>query len=416
MPSMTFGDFSSLTPAQQAQLLNGPALKPPAGEVSNLDNPPNEDILYHVVQAIFMALITVSLLGRICIRFWTKQQHIVDYLLILTYALTVTNLVICYRMAMTTGAFVHQWNVRMADLLTFLRLTFVLSAVQIFATPLLKVSILLEWIRIFVPKGTRNFTYWASYALIWINVIYYGVGFITLNIACTPYEYSWNKLIHGDCNRVNTGLTNLAASAFNLITDVLILMIPQKAIWSLQMTPKRKLGVSVAFAVGILGIAAAAARLAMGVVRASSNDFTYNFAAVVLCSGSEVTAGFLVVCIPAFPKAFNHSTLSKVTSSLRSWGSKQRLRARNRSVGSSMPQSKNSESRFNQDSLEVGGYDASSIRQLHATNSAELSLYEHSHALESGIVRTTQFAMNERYDPNATSADRAREQALHGIR
>jgi len=116
--------------------------------------------------------------------------------------------------------------------------------------------------------------FWACQVLIWLNIVFYFVILVLVNMACTPYAYSWNKLIPGgSCSSrgINTAYTNLSSSIFNLIVDVLILLIPQRAIWKLQIkNRKRKVGVALVFTIGILGIVAAALRVYVGSLRALS--------------------------------------------------------------------------------------------------------------------------------------------------
>lgn len=79
------------------------------------------------------------------------------------------------------------------------------------------------------------------------------------------------------------------------------------------------MGVAAIFAIGILGIAAAAGRLAGGVIRNGSTDFTYTFSAVILCAEAEGTCSLLVVCGPAIPQAV--PALPRAIASIRSWAS-----------------------------------------------------------------------------------------------
>lgn len=78
MSSINIGDFASLTPEEQAKVLSGPALQPPDGVTSDFDHPANGTVPSHVALAIFLALITISLCGRIYVRFFTKQLFIGD--------------------------------------------------------------------------------------------------------------------------------------------------------------------------------------------------------------------------------------------------------------------------------------------------------------------------------------------------
>lgn len=115
---------------------------------------------------------------------------------------------------------------------------------------LLKTAILLEWIRIFVPNRKRNIFYWSSIALIMING-----GFYTGSIAvyfgyCQPLEKLWHFWLPGTCLAFKS--RDVLSSAFNLVMDVFILLLPQRTTWTLQMSRRHRIGVSVVFSVGLL--------------------------------------------------------------------------------------------------------------------------------------------------------------------
>ena len=58
-----------LGPEQLEVLLNGPAVTPPAGTVSNLDNPPNIDAICYMTFFLCMSLATLA----VVIRLYTKR-------------------------------------------------------------------------------------------------------------------------------------------------------------------------------------------------------------------------------------------------------------------------------------------------------------------------------------------------------
>ncbi|KAF4627989.1 hypothetical protein G7Y89_g10161 [Cudoniella acicularis] len=393
----------SLPPAKQAAILNGPALAPPPGVVPNLEHPPNNDLAIHIPFAVFLALVTIAVFGRMYIRFiHLKQPFIGDYLVLLGYAFFLTEYALVYRMTIVPGSFVHQWNVRMRDLTEYLHIIFISSVIYNFTILPVKVAVLLEWLRIFSPTGTRNLVFWASHFLIWANVIFYMSTVIALNVSCTPYEFIWNKLIPGNCKAVDYKLTDLSVSVFNFTSDVLILLIPQHAIWKLQMLSRKKIGVSLVFAIGLFACGAALARLVETVKHQESMDFTYTFTSVQLCSGVEMTCAFLVICVPSFPKAFQAMKESKLKSFWTSRSSQKHLRStsgKNSGEGS-WPRShsqKFSKLRpTNGQDSSIDGHQLSSISKLKHNESAEQSLHPYDIGqAERGIVQTTDFEVTE---------------------
>lgn len=85
-----------------------------------------------------------------------------------------------------------------------------------------------------------------------LNIMFYTAATIALNLACTPHQYYWDKLIPGGGHCVDIKRLKLATACINLVSDVTILILPQLIVWRLQMSTKRRLGVSIIFAAGLL--------------------------------------------------------------------------------------------------------------------------------------------------------------------
>ena len=119
-------------------------------------------------------------------------------------------------------------------------------AVLIFIT---KLSILLQYLRIFVPNR-QGPAYYIAQFLIWSNLIFYLViGFSAL-FQCTPREKIWNPLVPGKC--LSFAAILVAGGILNIISDFSILALPLASTWRLQMATRHKIGISAVFAIGFL--------------------------------------------------------------------------------------------------------------------------------------------------------------------
>lgn len=233
-----------------------------------------------------------------------------------------------------------------------------------FTIMLIKAAILLEWVRIFVPAGTRNSFYYTCHILLWINVLFYVAIIIAVNLACTPYEQNWNFLLDGHC--IRTDRANMASAIINFVFDLIIPILPQRGIWKLHMSRQKKLGVSLVFAIGLMFVslwasslnveymsinilipllfsACLTAGIRVGItIRAVTTTpyTTYSYSQLSLCCLAEMTCGFLVFCIPSAPRAFHTLKDTKMISTLKSWtrSSVEGMKG-TRTNGSSMPRS-----------------------------------------------------------------------------
>ena len=114
---------------------------------------------------------------------------------------------------------------------------------------LAKAALLFQLIRIFTPMKSGA-VYYACHILIWGNLAFYTASSFVVLFECHPIKEVWNISFGHHC--LNRNLNPIISSAVNVGSDLLSLLLPIWAIWRLQMTPDRKLGLSAIFAIGIL--------------------------------------------------------------------------------------------------------------------------------------------------------------------
>lgn len=114
-----------------------------------------------------------------------------------------------------------------------------------------KLSILTQYIQIFMPQRSPRSLYWITIFLMTTNVVSYVIlSFIEI-FGCAPMEKAWNPLVTGG-HCIDTLVLNTAATSVNTGSDLIILVIPHLVIWRLNMTWKHKAAISVVFGVAIL--------------------------------------------------------------------------------------------------------------------------------------------------------------------
>ena len=116
----------------------------------------------------------------------------------------------------------------------------------------IKLSILLQYLRIFVPNRKLNMTLFIGVqACIWSILIFYLVDTVFEIALCTPREKIWNPLMTtGHC--FNGYASFQATGIFNVMSDFAILLLPMPTLWKLQMPRKRKFLMMAVFATGFL--------------------------------------------------------------------------------------------------------------------------------------------------------------------
>ncbi|KAI1499233.1 hypothetical protein F5X99DRAFT_390707 [Biscogniauxia marginata] len=382
---------------QQELILSGPALAPPTGTSSNFDNPPNNNGLAHGVFAVCLVFATFSFFVRIYVRaIRTRKLRIEDFFTIVAYGCYIGFIYCAYRLMVEYGYFIHQWDIRVRDLIEISYILHIGGVLYSITLPMLKSAILLEWARIFVPMGTRNAFWWICAALITIQLSLMVGSVLSLCLTCIPYEKIWDITVPGKC--IEKSKVEITTAAVHLASDIVILSLPQKVIWNLQMSIKQKLGVSVIFSLGVLACVSAAFRLAVTVQYSTANDVIYSVSSVILWALAEMTCGFIVVGMPTAPKAFFETGIAtRIKASLKSWTGKTNNTKSSSSLSnfSYTPKSPNPSSLYQK--LDENGVPLRSLKHSPPSESTE-HLRECKQKPSAAIIRTTQVSTREDYD------------------
>nr|P9WEU1.1 RecName: Full=SAT4 family membrane protein [Aspergillus nidulans FGSC A4] len=190
----------------------------------------------------------------------------------------------------------HQETVAPSDLRQYAKLA---NASQILYAPLIfvtKLSIFLLYLRVFA-SARRGMTYLSIHLLIWFNLAFYLANFFLKIFQCIPRAKIWDSNTSGHC--ININIPILVTAAINVVSDLLMLCLPIICVWRLQMSIRRKLGISAIFAAGIFGCFASIMRLEVSVRDRNTKDPTYDWY-------TEITCGILASCLPALPTFFRH--------------------------------------------------------------------------------------------------------------
>ncbi|KAF2184012.1 hypothetical protein K469DRAFT_710387 [Zopfia rhizophila CBS 207.26] len=296
-----------MSPEAREEFLKSPALAAPSGVVANFDNPRNSFSYAFPLFLLVFILSNVVFATRMYVQLRViRKMQVEDYVLILgwvvyAFAWSPVAIMICF---LPVG--MHQWNIRMEQFMRHMFLyntSLIMYAVVII---FIKVNILLQYVRIFAPTGTRNFTYWASHVLIWVNAVYYLLSIFLLIFICTPRTKLWDPTIQGG-HCLDWPVISTFSNVVTLISDLMIWLLPQRVIFSLQLSRSRKIGLSLLFTIGIFACISASVRLHYHFeLLRDRSDTTFLLSRICFCGTTELTAGFLVACMTAAPMMFNH--------------------------------------------------------------------------------------------------------------
>lgn len=111
-----------------------------------------------------------------------------------------------------------------------------------------KLAILALYMRIFTAHRRYRI---AVYTTGTVMVLWSVAGIITCLAYCKPFAYAWNKTIPGGkCGDTMTAYRFISIP--NIVTDIVILVLPLPAIYKLHISPGAKLGLLLTLAFGSL--------------------------------------------------------------------------------------------------------------------------------------------------------------------
>ena len=117
---------------------------------------------------------------------------------------------------------------------------------------LTKTAILSQYLRLFAPqKSLDPFMWYSARIIIVVTGVFYVISTFLTIFACSPREAFWNPLII-DCRCLDNDISAIIACSFNVISDIIILMLPAKAVWKLRIPTRDKIRIVLLFAIGLL--------------------------------------------------------------------------------------------------------------------------------------------------------------------
>ncbi|TVY81810.1 hypothetical protein LSUE1_G002993 [Lachnellula suecica] len=249
-----------------------------------------------IFTAVFLALQFLFVYLRYVTKWFINLQWGADDVLIgLTLLLQIGLAAIAFGISTTFGVGYHQayledvyphkierWNIEL----------FVLSLIYNFSAILPKLAILIFYERVFGRSSARY-----SIRILAIILTLYAVLLTALDLGtCSKFAGNWDPTIPGvKC------LNRRAEAAWitlpNILTDIWMLLLPLPAIWKLQTTRALKIGLTVTFLIGGIGLVSSIARFAVN-LSTKSNDGTWEASQLLIFIQLEPGCYLISACLP----------------------------------------------------------------------------------------------------------------------
>lgn len=166
------------------------------------------------------------------------------------------------------------WTVPPDNITGILKVYYYDEDLYLTALPMVKISILLFYVRIFPQRWFR----WSCYVTMFA-CFGYGVAFLLVSVfQCIPISFAWTNWDGehtGTCNDINA--QGWTSAALNVILDVVVIVLPMPLISKLQLNNRKKFFVFLMFSIGLLVTIVSILRLQVLVQFGGTTNFTCEF-------------------------------------------------------------------------------------------------------------------------------------------
>ncbi|KAL4916725.1 hypothetical protein BDW62DRAFT_202386 [Aspergillus aurantiobrunneus] len=155
-----------------------------------------------------------------------------------------------------------------------------------------KISILFLYLRIFPVR----WVVWSSWATITVIVAWAIATILAGCLICRPFAFNWDKTIAGgSCGNQVTSFT--VTGVINLLTDVVVLVLPMPSLSRLQMATYKKVTLIAVFGLGLVTCIISALRIHT-LSSMNFNDITSTIPPANIFSGIEPCLAVILASVP----------------------------------------------------------------------------------------------------------------------
>ncbi|KAH0026854.1 hypothetical protein KCU78_g4211, partial [Aureobasidium melanogenum] len=283
-----------------------PAGRPPPGEVSHIHHAVG--ITYKITTCDIICLVIVC--SVVAARFYTRIRLVKslwwdDWCTLFSLACWIGETGL-FQLACKWGAGKHIYDLPVSYIYPNLLRGWVVCAVMYSITMLFaKLSILMLYRRLF-PIVNFAWSWWFVTAF----TVAYSVGGIFSSLfQCRPMASAWTLDIAPEyC--ISTQKFYTANAALNVVSDIMILLLPAPIVWGLQTDTRKKIILTGLFSMGSISCLVSILRMRSIIVlyKDGYDDLTWGLVEVVLWSQAELTAAMICTCTPCLRPLFEKIT------------------------------------------------------------------------------------------------------------
>ncbi|KAI9851442.1 MAG: hypothetical protein M1838_003631 [Thelocarpon superellum] len=243
------------------------------------------------------ALIFVTVLSSVAVGLRLLARRIAhvglsydDWTILVAQVFAYGSLAACVT-AMHYGLGLHTLAINIANIEKLEQLHYAINLLYSFGLLPTKIAILLFYRRIFPTPGFLRMCnlYLVFWTIVWTS------NFLPVLLICRPVSYYWDKSGSGSCFDEYRFL--MASGAITIFTDILLLVMPIRMVWRLQISNKQRSALCCIFLLGGFVCVASTLRLPY-LYLLFTDDPTWDSYEPTVWTEVELNLGIVCACLP----------------------------------------------------------------------------------------------------------------------